>query len=75
MVKRPAISVMHSVRKAGLSDGNNPMGLTATLTCASYVNVGESTTQVDIACAAAVTEVTLRNRFKVLRKHLIGTML
>jgi transcription initiation factor TFIIIB Brf1 subunit/transcription initiation factor TFIIB len=75
MAKRQSISAMHSVRKAGLSDVKNPMGLMATVLCASCVNVGESTTQVDIACAAAVTEVTLRDRFKDLRNHLIGTML
>jgi transcription initiation factor TFIIB len=60
MAKRHVISVMHSVRKAGLSDGKNPMELTATVICASCVNVGESTTQVDIAHAPAVTEVTQR---------------
>jgi len=73
MAKRQAISIMHAVRKAGLSDGKNPMGLAATVLYASCVKVGESITQADIARAAAVTEVTLRNRFKDLKNHLIGT--
>jgi hypothetical protein len=33
---------MHSVRKAGLSDGKNTMSLAATVLYASCVKVGES---------------------------------
>jgi transcription initiation factor TFIIB len=73
MTKRQAISIMHSVRTAGLSDGKNPMGLGATVLHASCVKVRENRTQADIARAAVITDVTLRNRFKDLKSHLIGT--
>jgi transcription initiation factor TFIIB len=61
MTKRQAISIMHSVRTAGLSDGKNPMGLGATVLHASCVKVRENRTQADIARAAVITDVTLRN--------------
>jgi transcription initiation factor TFIIB len=43
------------------------MGLAATVLYASCVKVSERITQADIARAAAVTEVTLRNKLKDLK--------
>jgi transcription initiation factor TFIIB len=36
----------------------------------SSLNTGDTITQMDIADAAGVTEVTIRNRFKDLKKQL-----
>jgi len=71
--KRQAISIMNEVRKDEtllLSDGKNPMGFAATILYLSSINIGENITQNDIAQAAGVTEVTLRNRLKDLKSKL-----
>ncbi|MFL6348759.1 MAG: transcription initiation factor IIB, partial [Nitrososphaeraceae archaeon] len=53
-----------------ISAGKNPMGLAATILYLSCLKTGENKTQTDISQAAGVTEVTLRNRFKELKKKL-----
>jgi transcription initiation factor TFIIB len=72
--KRQAISIMNEVRKKEeillLSAGKNPMGFAATILYLSSINIGENITQNDIAQAAGVTEVTLRNRLKDLKSKL-----
>lgn len=68
--KRQAINIMHDVTKIGISAGKDPMGLAASVLYLSCINTGESRTQTDIADAAGVTEVTVRNRYKNLRTHL-----
>ena len=70
--KRQAISIMNEVRKDEilLSAGKNPMGFAATILYLSCINTGENITQNDIAQAAGVTEVTLRNRLKDLKSKL-----
>jgi transcription initiation factor TFIIB len=73
--KRQAISIMNEVRKKDeillLSAGKNPMGLAATILYLSCLKTGEKNkTQNDIAQAAGVTEMTLRNRFKDLKSKL-----
>jgi transcription initiation factor TFIIB len=70
--KRQAISIMNEVRKDEilLSAGKNPMGFAATILYLSSINIGENITQNDIAQAAGVTEVTLRNRLKDLKSKL-----
>ena len=70
--KRQAISTMNQVRKDEilLSAGKNPMGFAATILYVSSINIGENITQNDIAQAAGVTEVTLRNRLKDLKSKL-----
>jgi len=45
------------------------MGLAAAALYLSCVKNGESLTQRDIADAANVTEVTIRNRYKTLRSN------
>ena len=68
--KRQAISIMNEVRQKQISAGKNPMGFAATVFYLSCLKTGENKTQTDIAQAAGVTEVTLRNRFKELKVKL-----
>jgi transcription initiation factor TFIIB len=68
--KRQAMDIMHSVTKSGISAGKDPMGLAAAVLYISCLNIGESRTQTDIADAAGVTEVTVRNRYKNLKRQL-----
>jgi transcription initiation factor TFIIB len=73
--KRQAINIMNEVRKKDeillLSAGKNPMGLAATILYLSCLKTGEKNkTQNDIAQAAGITEVTLRNRLKDLKSKL-----
>ncbi len=68
--KRQAITVMDEVTKKQISAGKNPMGFAATILYLSCLKTGENKTQVDIAQAAGVTEVTLRNRYKELKSKL-----
>jgi transcription initiation factor TFIIB len=69
--KRQAMDIMHRVTRSGISAGKDPMGLAASVIYLSCLNMGESRTQSDIADAAGVTEVTVRNRYKNLKGNLI----
>ena len=68
--KRQAIDTMYEISKKGITAGKDPMGLAASVLYLSSFIVGEHVTQSQIADAAGVTEVTLRNRFKDLRTRL-----
>jgi transcription initiation factor TFIIB len=72
--KRQAISIINEVRRKdneiSYSAGKNPMGLAATILYLSCLKTGENKTQLDIAQAAGITEVTLRNRYKDLKSRL-----
>jgi transcription initiation factor TFIIB len=69
--KRQAIRTMDEVTERQIiSAGKNPMGFAATILYLSCLKTGENKTQVDIAQAAGVTEVTLRNRYKELKSKL-----
>jgi transcription initiation factor TFIIB len=68
--KRQAIRIMDEITEKQISAGKNPMGLAATILYLSCLKTGENKTQTDISQAAGVTEVTLRNRFKELKKKL-----
>ena len=68
--KRQAMHVMDNLTKNEMSAGKNPMGLAATVLYVSSLKTGENKTQTDIANAAGITEVTLRNRFKDLKNKL-----
>ena len=61
--KRRAVDILKTVIESRTSAEKDPMGLAAALyvTC---VLEGENKTQKDIAEAAGVTEVTIRNRYK-----------
>ena len=68
--KRKAIEILDQAAKIELSAGKDPMGLAAAALYLSCVKNGEDKTQKDIAVAAGVTEVTIRNRYKGLKEAL-----
>jgi transcription initiation factor TFIIB len=68
--KRTAVDIMKKVTKTGSSAGKDPMGLAASVLYLACIQNGESRTQSDIADAAGVTEVTVRNRYKNLKAQL-----
>jgi len=65
--KRYAIKVLQDAQDRKESAGKDPMGLAATALYLSCVQNGISITQRDLAEAAGVTEVTIRNRYKGLK--------
>ena len=65
--KRYAIKVLQKAQERKESAGKDPMGLAASALYLSCVHNGVSVTQRDIAEAAGVTEVTIRNRYKGLK--------
>jgi transcription initiation factor TFIIB len=68
--KRHAIRIMDEIRETQISAGKNPMALAATILYFSCLTTGENKSQVDIAKAAGVTEVTMRNRSRELKNKL-----
>ncbi len=68
--KRQAADVMDNLTKKEISAGKNPMGLAATVLYISCLNTGVYIRQADIAHAAGITEVTLRNRIQDLKDRL-----
>jgi len=65
-----AIKILHEARKRRAAAGKDPMGLAAAALYIACLQNNEKKTQKDIAEAAGVTEVTVRNRYKSLRKQL-----
>lgn len=70
--KRQAAEMMRTVNKRELSAGKDPMGLAASVLYLASLRNGDGITQMDIADAAGVTEVTLRNRTKDLRNNFLN---
>ena len=68
--KHHALSMMEEVVNKKITAGKEPMGLAATVLYASSIKTDEKIPQKDIAAASGVTEVTIRNRFKDLKKIL-----
>jgi transcription initiation factor TFIIB len=68
--KHQALYIMNEVAEKEISVGKNPMGLAATVLYVSCLKTGENKAQKDIAGAASVTEVTLRNRLKDLKSKI-----
>jgi transcription initiation factor TFIIB len=66
-VKRYAVKVLQEAQERKELAGKHPMGLAATALYMSCVKNGFSITQRDVAEAAGVTEVTIRNRYKGLK--------
>jgi transcription initiation factor TFIIB len=62
--KRRAQEILARARQHEISAGKDPMGLAASALYVASVLEGEEKTQKEIAAAAAVTEVTIRNRYK-----------
>jgi transcription initiation factor TFIIB len=67
--KRFAIKVLQKAQENEESAGKSPMGLAATALYLACTQTGVQITQRDLAEAAGVTEVTIRNRYKGL-KHI-----
>jgi transcription initiation factor TFIIB len=67
--KRMAIDIMKELTDTEASAGKRPMGLAATILYLSCLRNEEAVTQKDIAEAAGVTEVTIRNRIKDLKSR------
>jgi transcription initiation factor TFIIB len=66
-VTRQAMNMMTKIIKSKISAGKNPMSFAATVLYISSFKVDEkNVTQLDIARAAGITEVTIRNRIKEL---------
>jgi transcription initiation factor TFIIB len=64
---RHAASMMTEVINKEITAGKHPMSLAATVLYMSSIRYGENITQVELANAAGITEVTLRNRLKDLK--------
>jgi transcription initiation factor TFIIB len=65
-----AIQILREAKKRRAAAGKDPMGLAAAALYIACLQNDEKKTQKDIAEAAGVTEVTVRNRYKSLRKQL-----
>ena len=68
--KRYAIKALQMAQEKEVSAGKDPMGLAAAALYLACVKNGEDKTQRDIAAAASVTEVTIRNRYKGLKESI-----
>jgi transcription initiation factor TFIIB len=68
--KRAAIGLMCDLTKKEISAGKGPMGLAATVLYLSGLENSEYITQKEIAEAAGITEVTIRNRVKDIKTRL-----
>ncbi len=68
--RRRAVEILAKARQLGVSAGKDPVGLAASALYVASMLSGEDRTQRDIARAAGVTEVTIRNRYKSLRNAL-----
>jgi transcription initiation factor TFIIB len=67
-VARRAMEILRKAKDSHISAGKNPQGLAATALYIACTLEGVSITQKEIAVAAGVTEVTIRNRSKGLRE-------
>jgi len=66
--KRDAVVILKEYEKNGNISGKSPMAVAATAVYLATLRSGEAFTQGDIADAANVTEVTIRNRTNAIRK-------
>jgi len=66
-VQNKARELLRQAEKAKAVTGKDPMGLAAAALYVASELFGEKKTQKEIAAAAAVTEVTVRNRYKGLQ--------
>ena len=65
-----AIAILREARRKRVAAGKDPMGLAAAALYIACIQLNERKTQKDVAEAAGVTEVTIRNRYKALKKQL-----
>ena len=69
-IQAEAVKILNEARSRHVSAGEDPMGLAAAALYIACKQSGEKKTQKEIADAAGVTEVTVRNRFKNLKRLL-----
>ncbi len=67
---KKAIEILKQAQEMGLTAGKDPAGLAAAAIYIAALLSGEVRTQKEVARAAQVTEVTVRNRYKELVKKL-----
>jgi transcription initiation factor TFIIB len=67
-VKREAYGILKGAAEKGIPPGKAPMGLAGAALYVACLKMGVGRTQKDIAVAAEITEVTIRNRFKSLEQ-------
>ena len=70
-MKRPNVrllDIMYHLNRKEVPAGKDPMGIAATVLYIACLYTGEKRTQTDIAQAAGVTEVTLRNRYRDIKR-------
>ena len=65
-----AIKILRDAKRMRAASGKDPMGLAAAALYIACLQSNEKKTQKDIAEAAGVTEVTVRNRYKSLKRNL-----
>ena len=68
--QRRAREILLRAKQMGLTAGKDPMGLAASALYVACTLEGDQKTQKDVAEAAGVTEVTIRNRYKGIREAL-----
>lgn len=68
--QRVATIILERAKRAGITTGKDPTGLAAAAIYVAAIMEGERRTQRDIAKKARVTEVTVRNRYKEIVRHL-----
>jgi transcription initiation factor TFIIB len=68
--QRRAHEILIKAEQMRISAGKDPMGFAASALYVACILGGEDKTQKDVADAAGVTEVTIRNRYKGLRSAL-----
>ena len=69
-IKLKALEIIEKAKELGLTAGKDPAGFAAAAVYIAALLHGERRTQKDVAKAAQVTEVTIRNRYKELVKAL-----
>ncbi|MGH9978578.1 MAG: transcription initiation factor IIB [Nitrososphaeraceae archaeon] len=65
-----AVNMMEEAVEKKISAGKDPMGFAASVIYASCIKTGEDISQINMAKAAGITEVTIRSRFKDLSRNL-----
>jgi transcription initiation factor TFIIB len=65
-----AVNMMEEAVEKKISAGKDPMGFAASVIYASCIKTGEDISQINMAKAAGITEVTIKNRFKDLSRNL-----
>ena len=68
--KRKAVAIILEAQRRGISVGKDPMGIAASVLYLAGQVTGEYKTQAEIAGAAGVTEITVRNRSRELKARL-----